>query len=507
MDRTTSVKKGILAGILNNVLAIILPFVSRTIIIYSLGNAYVGLSGVFASILQVLNITELGFGSAISYLLYKPIADKDTDRICQLLSFARLCFRIIGVAVLLLGIAIIPFIDKMTMGGRPPEMNVYILYILYLANSVVSYFLFSYKRILFSACQRYDIETNINTVTVICQYILQIIVLLLTQNYYLYVVMMIIASIANNLLCQYATRKNYPEYVCRGSISKEDKAVLIKTMKGVFASKIGSTAFSSTTNIIVSSFFGLVVLGQFTNYNYIATSLIGLFAVVHNSLRPSIGNYKILETKENNYRLLDQITVLYNWIAAFCTCCLVCLLQDFIYLWLGNDSMFPQFYVILFAATFYFGRLNCVPNIYVEAAGLWYESKYIFIIAAIANVALGVLFVYILGLPGILIASMSTSLLVCAGGFIYVLFHYYFNSSQLAMKYCKVLVTHFIVQALIIVIIYKCSLLLSASSWSLFFMKTILVALSFLLLLVMISLLFRDKTHKYYIYAKSFIRR
>ena len=175
MDRTTSVKKGIIAGILNNVLAIILPFISRTIIIYSLGNAYVGLSGVFASILQVLNITELGFGSAISYLLYKPIADKDTDRICQLLSFARLSFLIIGAAVLILGIAIIPFIDKLTTGGRPPEMNVYILYVLYLLNSVVSYFLFSYKRILFSACQRYDIETNINTITVICQYILQII--------------------------------------------------------------------------------------------------------------------------------------------------------------------------------------------------------------------------------------------------------------------------------------------------------------------------------------------
>ena len=507
MDRTTSVKKGIIAGILNNVLAIILPFISRTIIIYSLGNAYVGLSGVFASILQVLNITELGFGSAISYLLYKPIADKDTDRICQLLSFARLSFRIIGAAVLILGIAIIPFIDKLTTGGRPPEMNVYILYVLYLLNSVVSYFLFSYKRILFSACQRYDIETNINTITVICQYILQIIILLLTQNYYLYVIMMIIASIANNLLCQYETQKRYPEYICRGSISSEDKAVLVKTMKGVFASKIGATTFSSTTNIIVSSFFGLVILGQFTNYNYIATSLIGLFAVVHNSLRPSIGNYKIIETKENNYRLLDQISVLYNWIAAFCTCCLVCLLQDFISLWLGADSMFPQYYAILFAATFYFGRLNCVPNIYVEAAGLWYESKYIFFIAALTNVALGVLLVYFIGLPGILIASILTSLLVCAGGFIYVLFHYYFNSLKLAMDYCKMMAIHFLLQSLIIGLVYKGSLMIEADSWLWFFIKAILVSLGFLIFMILVSILSKKQSHKYYLYAKSFVRR
>lgn len=507
MSRSKNVKRGIYSGLLFNTLAIILPFVSRTIIIYYLGNAYVGLGGLFSSILQVLNITELGFGGAISYLLYKPIAENNTKRVCQILSFARISFKTIGVVVFISGLIILPFIEKIISGGHPLEINIYVLYILYLINSVVSYFMFSYKRVLFSACQRTDIETNINTITVIAQYVLQIIVLLLTNNYYLYVVIMIISSIINNLLCQYETKRKYPDYYCAGNIIDKDKIELIKTMKGVFASKLGSTVLTASNNVIVSYFFGLIILGQFTNYYYVITALIGIFAVVHNSLRPSIGNYKIVETKERNFQLFNNISVIYNWIAAFCTCCLLCLLQDLIYVWLGSSSQFPQYYAILFSISFYFGRLSCIPNIYVEASGLWYESKYIYFIAAIVNLLLSLILVFYCGLPGVLYSSIITSVFVCAGGYVYVLFYHYFKFNSYVLRYYKNMIVHFIIQTVIIGIVYWFSLCLDVNSWLMLFLKSLIVSLAFIILLILVSSIYKGLIVEYFDYAKSVIKR
>lgn len=427
MSRMSNARKGIGFGIINNILNILLPFVSRTIIIYTLGNQYLGLGGLFTSIINVLNISELGFSTAVAYILYKPIADKDEAKVCAILSFARKCFTAIGIVVLVGGLVVMPFLKKFISGDVPDGINIYVLYLFYLANVVISYIMFSYKRILFSANQRYDLETKIASVTVIIQQVIQIAVLLLLKNYYLFVLAFPVATFINNLLCQSVTKRMYPQYFCKGTISSEEVGVLKQKISGSFFSKLGDTVYLSVNNIVISSIFGLLVLGKYSNYYYVITSLIAIFAIVHNTLRPIIGNCIVTESKDENFGKFITLNNIYVWLTAFCSCCLVCLYQDFIAVWAGEDAKFTLAIAVLFAAYFFSGRISAVVTLFLESAGLWWEIRYFALCSAGVSLVLSIVLAKCIGLAGVLIASVVSMLGVTMIGHVRVLFKHYFD--------------------------------------------------------------------------------
>lgn len=475
VNRAKNVRNGILAGAVNNVLCFVLPFVSRTIIIYVFGSAYLGLNGLFNSLINVLNISELGFGAALSYLLYKPIAENDKDKVCAILAFGRKAFHIIGMVVLGLGLSLIPFLDNLISSDRPPEINIVILFLLYLVNSVVSYFTFSYKRILFSASQRYDIETTIASGTLIFQYIFQIVLLLTTHNYYLFVAMTIVASIANNILCQTVTRRLYPEYERRGKISSQDKGVVLKTLKGVFLSKLGSVIFLAAGNIIISCIFGLNTLGIYTNYYYVITMLLSFFAIMHNSLRPTLGNCILTDSKDTIYERLINLTHMYTWLSTVAACGMLCLYQEFVYLWAGQDFLLPQVFVFLFTGLFYVDRLCCIPSIFVEASGLWYESRLIYLLAASIVIVGGFVLSKLLGLSGVPLAYMASSAFACVVGYVIVLFKYFFEDKKREYSYFLFLFRNVALQVMSMALILWASSYFKADTIPLFLVKGLLV--------------------------------
>lgn len=437
MSRLDNARKGIVAGFANNILNVILPFISRTIIIYTLGNAYTGLGGLFTSIIQVLSISELGFGAAVSYILYKPIAEGDDAKVRAILNFTKRCFRIIGLIILMIGLAIMPFLHHLIKSDIPNGLNIYILFVIYLLNVVLGYLTFAYKRLLFSANQRYDVETIIGSVTLIAQYVLQIIVLLTTKNYYLFVVVTVVTSMSNNIMCHIVTKRMFPQYFCEGQIGVAETKVLKKTIGGSFFAKVGETISMSLDNIIVSAFFGLVILGRYGNYLYVITALVALFAILHNTLRPIIGNCIVVESKQNNFTRFSVMNHMYLWCSIFCACCLLVLYQDFITVWVGEENLFSMWVVILLVASFLLGRTTCVPVLFVEAAGLWWECKFFAIIGAATKLLLSLFLSKMIGLPGMLIASMISTVAVTLFGYTTVLFKHYFVDKRHRSAYIK----------------------------------------------------------------------
>lgn len=464
LSRIGNARRGLVFGIMNNIFGVILPFISRTIIIYTLGNEYLGLGGLFTSIINVISISELGFGAAVSYILYKPIAENDEEKVCAILKFTRKCFFVIGMVVLVAGLAIMPFLKSLISGDVPDGINIYLLYIFYLINVVSSYVMFSYKRILFSANQRYDIETNIASFTLIAQYIVQIIVLILLKNYYIYVLIVPIATIVNNLLCQAITKKMYPRFTCKGNISKEEVKLLKEKVAGSFFSKLGDTVYLSVDNIVISAVFGLLILGKYSNYYYIITSLVALFAIIHNTLRPIIGNCIVTEQKDINFDRFLKLNNIYIWITAFCSCCLLCLYQDFISVWIGENGKFSMFLVFLFVIYFFAGRLSAVVTLFLESAGLWWEIRFIALTAAGINLALNIALSLTIGLPGILISSIVSTLGVTMIGHISVLFKNYFDKKQL-FKYIKSMMVILLSAFLIIFAVFLIVNNISANGW------------------------------------------
>ena len=186
--RVENTRRNIFWSYIDFAITIIFQFVSRTIIINVLGAQYLGLSSLFSSILQVLNMAELGFSGAVVYNLYKPIADNDVDTVCALLAFYRKVYRIVGCIIISVGLILTPFLPNLINGSCPEDINYYCLYLLYLANTGISYFLFAYKASLLNALQRMDLVKIAYCIINIGQCVFQILVLLLFGNYYLFVI-------------------------------------------------------------------------------------------------------------------------------------------------------------------------------------------------------------------------------------------------------------------------------------------------------------------------------
>ena len=197
-SRTKKTKRNIMVSFLYTALLMLFQFVSRSVIIKYLGEEYLGLSSLFASILQVLNMTELGFSGAIVYNMYKPLAENNTQAVCALLAYYKKVYRTIGLIIMIAGITIIPIIPRLINGLSISKMDIYFLYCLYLANTVVSYFLFAYKTSLLEAVQRMDLAKFSYIVVSIVQYTLQILSIVILKNYYMFVFFMCIGSCSKN---------------------------------------------------------------------------------------------------------------------------------------------------------------------------------------------------------------------------------------------------------------------------------------------------------------------
>mgnify|MGYP006927497749 FL=1 len=150
-SRTEYSTMNTMVAMISRIAAILMGFVTRVVFTHTLSESYVGINGLFTDILNVLSLTELGVETAISYALYRPIAQGDIKRQQILMRMFQTFYRITAGCVAVLGLSIVPFFDIL-MKNRPDVDHLMLIYFLYLANSVVSYLLV-YKRTLIEVHQ------------------------------------------------------------------------------------------------------------------------------------------------------------------------------------------------------------------------------------------------------------------------------------------------------------------------------------------------------------------
>ena len=197
--RVKNTIKNTVSGFIFRIIGLVMPFIVRTVMIKKLGIDYLGLNSLFSSILQVLSLSELGFSSAIVFAMYKPIAEGDEDRICVILKLLRNAYYIIGTVILVVGCAIIPAVPYLIKGGEyPNDINLYILYGIFLLNTVISYFFFAYKGLLLTAHQKSSVENNIFSIVNLLMYVAQIVFLFVFSNYYIYIICLPVATLIIN---------------------------------------------------------------------------------------------------------------------------------------------------------------------------------------------------------------------------------------------------------------------------------------------------------------------
>ena len=298
MSRIANTKRNIVWAYIDYILVTAFSFILRTIIVKYLGAEYLGLSSLFSSILQILNMAELGFSAAIIFNMYKPLAQNDIEAVCALLNFYKRIYLTIAVIILSVGIALSPFLPHLIKGTYPNNINLYGLYFLYLVNTVSSYIFFAYKTALLTALQRLDISKIAYTITSAIQYIAQIIAVIFFRNYYAFVLCLILSTIGKNILTAWLANYYFPKYQCRGTLSPAAKNDIILRVKGLLIGLISSVTYTTFDSIILSAFIGLKSVAIYSNYILIYTGVGSFIKIIRTAMEASIGNSVAIETKE-----------------------------------------------------------------------------------------------------------------------------------------------------------------------------------------------------------------
>ena len=388
----------------------------RTAMIYLMGVQYLGLNSLFTSALQVLNLAELGVGSAMVVSMYKPIAENDNTTICALMKLYRTYYRVIGLVIAVVGCALIPFIPRLIKSDVPADINIYILYLLNLGTTVLSYWLFAYKNSILQAHQRADVVSKVTLVTSTIQYGSQLFVLWAFHNYYLYVIVMLATQALTNIVTAVCADKLYPQFKPRGKVDKIQVQKINQRIRDLFTSRIGGVVYDSADTIVVSAFLGLTVLAVYQNYFFILNAITGFIAVVFAACTAGIGNSIVMESKEKNYQDLNKFAFIITWIAGFCSACLLCIYQPFMELWVGKDLILSFSAVVCFVIYFFVRQFNALFNLYKDASGMWHEDRLRPLIAALTNLVLNLILVKFIGIYGILLSTVLTILwLACRG--------------------------------------------------------------------------------------------
>lgn len=412
IDSTKNVIRGSAVGIIGNIVNIVFPFLNRSVIIYTLGAEYIGLSSLFTSILSVLSLAELGIGSSLVFSMYKPIAEDDNESICALLNLYKTCYRVIGSIICIAGLCLLPFLQFLIKADCPSNINIYVLYIIYLVNTGASYFLFAYKSSILSAFQRNDIINGISLIVSVIRSVVQLVILIVLKNYYMYIIVLPLSAIANNLLINLFVKKEFPEIEPKGKVQSAKIADIKKRVAGLLCHKISNVVITSADSIVISSFIGLTTLGMYNNYYFIMTSIIAMIAIIINSMTAGIGNQMNVMTVEENYQKFEQAQFIYFWLIGWCSSCFLCLYQPFMQIWVGQELCLPNYLVVLFVAYFISLKMCDIVGLYKNAAGIWWEDKFRPVVSSLLNLVLNIILIQYIGLAGVLISTIVVSVFI-----------------------------------------------------------------------------------------------
>lgn len=448
LERTRNAGKGIAWGLVERIVVILFTFILRSVMVKTIGQDYLGLSSLFTSILQILNLSELGFSSAVIYSLYKPVAEEDYETIGGILNFYKKVYMVIGLIVMVFGIALFPMLPNLIKGQIPDDMNLIVLYLIYLSGSVLSYWLFAYKSAILYAYQKNAVVSKINTAVHVVIYILQAMGLIFLRDYYAYVILLPVSYIIVNISTAIAANKLLPSTYFASKIDRATIHDIVERVKGLFIAKLCVVTRNTLDSVFISAFLGLGLLAIYDNYYRIIFGIFTVFSIVLNSIRPGIGNSLVTEAKEKNYEDFHKFIFLYSWLSGASMICLVCLLQPFMYLWMGSEMMFNNYYVALFGIYFYVLTMGDIRTVYFDAAGLWwYGIRY-----ALAESALNIILNWVLvkhfGVSGVMAATIISVLLV---NFLFssrLVYKYYFteyNVREFFLWHVKYLVINLIV--------------------------------------------------------------
>ena len=471
MSRTKNTVLNALWGVFTHLFLIFLRFFCRTVFIKTLGTTYLGINGLFSDVLVMLSLAELGFDSAISYRLYKPIADNEVAKVVQYVYFFRNIYRIVGVVIFSLGLVCIPFLsyiiadyDSILAKG----INVSLIFFLFLIQNVSSYFFGAYRSTVLRVNQKMYILEKIELIVKTSSSISQIIVLICFQNFMIYICTLTIYTIIQNIVNGICAYKMYPIYFGRPAekLHKIEIIAILKDCAALFVYKINNVVMKATDNIVLSVVLGLSIVGLYSNYVIIYVAITATLQRLLNAVKDSLGNLFVSNDLELKYFFFEVVNyvviVLYGTAAiGMAICC-----NKIIKLWIGGEFVISGPFVIFIAVELLLTGLKQNLAQMRHVSGIFRQMWFRPVIGSIINVLFSFLLTYFYGFSGVVIgtimAALFANLMIDPG----IIHKYTFCNYRNVIYYYKKNILYLILLIFVGLIDYKiCNMFDGSSEW------------------------------------------
>lgn len=436
------------SGMLYRVLTMLTAFIVRTVFIKCLSNDYLSVNGLFSSILNMLSLAELGFSTAMVYSMYKPLAEKDYRKLSQIMRLYKRAYFIIGSVILLAGLALVPFLD-LIIKNKPDIDNLTFYYLLFLLNSVISYWFFAYRSSVLQADQKAYVISNYSSIFNLIKTVAQIIVLLVFKNFTIYLITQMVCTVLQNVAIAIRVKKDYPIFEkSKEELPKEDKEHIFKDVRALMIQKISFKVLNTSDSIIISALVGINWVGLLSNYIMIEQAIVAVLSQITSSISASLGNFFVKEDKESGYLIFKRIEFMNFWLYGFSAIALITLSNPFVKIWLGDNYVLGTLVIIaLFTRFFMEGYINTMST-FRSTLGLFTQGKYLPLLVASINIALSIGLSFPLGLAGVLLATPISRM--CVNGWYMPLVVHRDGFNKSVKPYYAKLVFRFILLATVV---------------------------------------------------------
>lgn len=430
-SRTTNVLKASSVGTVCHFVSYGMGFVYRTIFIAVLSASYLGINGLFWNLLAVLSLAELGIGEVIIYRFYRPIAENDLAKVSQLMVFFKQIYLLVAGVILVIGLSLFPFLDFFIKdkSGIPSDVNINLVYLLYLAQAVISY-TFVYRLSIWTADQKSYVSIFMTGATETAKFLTQIVVLLVTRNFTLTLIASIAATLVMNITFSWWTTRVYkPVFLAQGALTRAEKLQIFKDAGALMCHKLGATVVSNTDSIILSKFVGLASVGIYSNYTLLVKALEMFLRQALGGFTASFGNAAVKLSKDEYHTAFRRMQFVTLAVSGWASASFCVLADGFVKLWIGDEMVFARIVTIILSINFYMitSRLNADTNI--SATGLFVKDKPRPIIEAVLNLVISIILVMKYEIAGVFLGTILSSALTVTWRVPYILYRDAFQRS------------------------------------------------------------------------------
>lgn len=393
-------------GMAYQITYLIMNFILRISIIRLLGITALSLNGLFTEILSILSLAEMGVGTAITYNLYKPLAQGEHKQIRQLMNLFRKFYHMIALFMFAAGICLIPVLPYLVKKVDVSNGYLAVVYLLFLIQTCLSY-VSSYKALLLVADQNGWIQAKINLIVRTCFFALSLIVIATTRNFLCYLVSEIGYTIVFYTMISKTADHLYPylnernEHDERDELDPAKKKEIFRSVRQMFVGKLSNRVLNSTDNILISMLVGTNMVGVYSQYSMLVNGFLRLFAQLNESVVGAVGNIIAVEEKEKCAEKFGNLTYIFFVAASVSAIGIYAAASPFLKVFIGRKYLLDNSVLLIITINLFFETLKMPLWTVFNAAGYFREEQRISLAGCILNIVVSIWWGKTNGMAGI----------------------------------------------------------------------------------------------------------